>query len=188
MAELRDSAGDPLDPEASRSGIASSLRRTVLRQPLRCLGALLLLACLALPLGTCSYHVDASGQPTVVEDPDQVPEDVERIRQWSFALEGFPTDTLAWLSLLALAWPALATAFLVWKPWGRGAAVVRILEVPLMVFSIALVEFLATFFVSRAFGAYVAFTGAAVYCVGALSDDVTAVRDWLRKRQRGTTS
>ena len=153
------------------------------QQPLRAIGAALVLLCLALPLGTCSYHVDAAGQPVGVENPSQLPEGIELVRQWSFALEGFPTDTLAWLGLLALSWPTLAAAFLSWKPTGRFALAVRVFELPLLAFSIALVNFVSTFFVSRAVGAYVAFVGAGIYCLGAVTEDYRVSRDWLRLKR-----
>jgi hypothetical protein len=165
--------------------VLNAIRAT---QPLRAIGAALVLLCLALPLGTCSYHVDAAGQPIGVENPNQLPEGVELVRQWSFALEGFPTDTLAWLGLLALCWPAVAAVLLTWRPRGRFALAVRVLELPLMAFSIALVDFFSTFFVSRAIGAYVAFVGAGIYCLGAVTEDYRASRDWLRQKRSASAT
>ena len=163
------------------NGSSSTFKTAIRIGNLRGLGAGLLVTGLVLPLGTSSYYVDAAGRPVGVEDPGALPDGVERVRQWTFALEGFPTDTLAWLGLLALAWPAVATAILSWKSGTRWALLIRTLEPPLMVFTIALIEFLSTFFVARAGGAYLAFAGAAIYCIGALADDTRATRSWLRK-------
>jgi hypothetical protein len=46
----------------------------------------MLLLWLVAPRGTSAYYVDAAGLPVGVEDPRQLPERVERVRRWSFAL------------------------------------------------------------------------------------------------------
>jgi hypothetical protein len=152
-------------------------------QRLRFLGATLLLVSLALPMGSCTYFVDAKGRRVTADDPGGLPADATEVSHWAYALESFDAhEVLSWATLVAFVWPTLAAASLVWRPRGGGALAVRLLEGPLLVLSISIVDFVSTFFVNhRAFGAYAAFLALTLYLCGAVIDDVTVYRAWRQR-------
>lgn len=148
------------------------------------LGALLLLLSVAFPMSTCSHYEDAGGKRLTLGAGENPPEDATEVVQYNYAFEGFqPLDPREWVRAFGFAWPILAVAIQKLRKRGAVVLVVRILEPPLIVGSVLLVEFLATFFADRrAVGAYLAFLALGVYAMAAIWADVAAYRNWRRQR------
>jgi len=160
---------------------------------LKVLGALLLLVALALPLSTCTHHVDAQGKSLDLVSRDKWPEDAQEVVSYGYVLSGlYPLEGQDfWTSvqainltvLLAFIWPVLALVVLHQKPLGPVAIAVRVLEVILVPASIGLIDFGASFLTTRAIGAYWAYCALGVYAIGAIWSDVTLYRGWRMQRR-----
>ena len=160
---------------------------------LKVLGALLLLVALALPLSTCTHHVDAQGKSLDLVSRDEWPEDAKEVVRYRYVLSGlYPLEGQDyWTSvratdltlLLAFIWPVLALAVLHRKPLGPVAIAVRGLEVILVPASIGLINFSASFLTTRAIGAYWAYCALGVYAIGAIWSDLTLYKGWRRERR-----
>ncbi len=147
---------------------------------LKLVGAGLVLVSLALPVASCSHFEDAHGRRVRVQG--EAPAGVRSVVDYSYPLEGFDAaDPSDWLVVLAYTWPALALACLRRWPRGGRALTVRLLELPLVAGSLALVDLLATLFVERrAVGFYVAAAGLLAYAAGALWADGRLLRERRR--------
>ncbi len=148
---------------------------------LKLVAAVLLLASLALPMASCSRYEDAEGNRVRVAEGDEPPAGVRRVVEHTYALEDFdPLELESWLVLAAFGWPLAALAVRWRRPTGFATGAVRLLELPLVAGSFALIDFLATFLTERReIGAWVAFTALALYAAAAVWDDVR----WWRGRR-----
>lgn len=160
---------------------------------LKVLGALLLLVALALPLSTCTHHVDAQGKSLDLVSRDEWPEDAREVVSYGYVLDGLhplegqnywtSVQTVDLALLLAFIWPVLALAVLHRKPLGPVSIAVRVLEVILVPASIGLIDFSASFLTTRAIGAYWAYCALGVYAIGAIWSDLTLYQAWRTKRR-----
>jgi hypothetical protein len=139
-----------------------------------------------LPMSTCTHYVDKEGMRVFVEEGKPLPEGVSERFSYNYALEGFgPLEPGLWVRAFAFVWPALGVVVLHWRKRGAIVGCVRILELPLIVGSFYLVDFISTFLGDRrSFGAYVAFVALGTYALGALWADVALYRE--RRQRRGT--
>jgi hypothetical protein len=157
-----------------------------LSQRFKSLGALLLLASLALPIAkSCSAGFqDAQGKPVFPAADGTLPAGVRPSpikNVYAFDKVHGIRDVL--LMLLLFSWPVIPLGVLYWKPKGWIAFVTRILEPVLVATSGGFIEFIATFFTGgRAIGAYTAFAALAAYAVGAIWQDVVVFRNWRAER------
>ncbi len=151
---------------------------------LKMLGALLLLVSLMLPMATCTSYENEEGRQVSVDDIENLPEGVHKVVQSEYALEGFdPLNGEDWLTVLAFVWPVLTIAALWWKPRGRVAIAVRVLELLFLTGSYLFIDFISSFFVDdRAIGAYLAFLALGLYALGAIWSDVLLYRSWKTGR------
>jgi hypothetical protein len=148
------------------------------------LGALLLLVSVAFPMSTCSHYEDAEGNRVKVAEGETPPEGLTEVIDEDYALEDFDTGDLGdWVRVLAFGWPIVAVAILYRHKRSRSVVVVRVLEPPLIVGSIYVVDFLSTFFADhRASGAYLAFLALGIYAIATLWADVVVWREWKARR------
>ena len=152
---------------------------------LKCLGALMLLGSLALPIARGCARVQ-NPQETADTHASSRKETSPSVGEYEYVyvLKSFdPADTDNWATLLIFVWPTIAVGILAWRKKGVSLTV-RILEPFLITYSFVVVNLLSTFFTSgRAIGAYVAFTALGIYAVGALWSDVNAFQEWRSARK-----
>ena len=148
-------------------------------------GAILLLASLALPMASCRHYEDARGQWGETRRGQPPPAGAREVVAYQYAWSGLERDDpVSWLPLLAFVWPPLLIGLLRrWKT-GRAAVLLRVLEVLLLAYSSWTVYLAATLFVDRMeSGAYLALLALFLYALGAVRDDAIAYRTWRRARQ-----
>jgi hypothetical protein len=116
---------------------------------------------------------------------EPIPEGIITKTEYYWALEHFELASAdAWHRLFLFVWPIFAVIFLLRRPRGKVALGVRILELPLALYSIWAVEFISTFLTSgRAIGAYTAVGGFSLYVLGAIWTDARLLRVWRDERR-----
>lgn len=151
---------------------------------LKIAGALLLLISLALPMSSCRHYVDARGERLEVPAGQTPPQGAREVVSYHYAFEGFNVrEPDSWLLLLQFLWPALFLGVQLRLRRGRTMVALRILEIPLLVYSSVLIDLNAGLFASRLeAGAYLAFSALGFYSIGAIGEDVGAFRRWRRER------
>jgi len=154
-------------------------------QRCKTVGAILVLVSILLPMSTCTTYRDSQGQVAYLKQGEPIPEGVIKKTEYNWALEHFePTRADAWHKLSLFVWPIFAAIFLVRRPRGKVALGVRVLELPLALYSIWAVEFISTFLTSgRAIGAYTAIGGLSLYVLGAIWADAQLLRIWRNERR-----
>lgn len=145
-------------------------------QRLSLLGALLVTVSFALPFYTCTRYVDAAGEAVEVEEGAPVPEGVTAVMEPHRPMDGLDLSDLdEYPLLLTFLWPiALVGARLVW-PRMRELRVVATLESLLIVWTGWVFHAFSTVG-DRAWGAYVAFAGLALYAGAFVADLAGRIR------------
>ncbi len=148
---------------------------------LKLLGALLLIASIALPMSSCTVTEEPDDKHVFVSPESKTSNDEI---EYTYVLDYFDHgDPATWITLIVFSWPVLALAFLQWKRDGRAAMVIRGLEPLLLIGSLIWVEFISTFFADRReIGAYLAFCAIGIYAIGAIWSDVALYRNWKYER------
>ena len=152
---------------------------------LKIAGALLLLASLALPMGSCTRHEDEKGNPVEVAKGAPVPAGTREVVTYDYALDDFDLKEAGWwVRLLAFAWPAVFAGLFAWRKRGRVVVALRLLEPVLVAGSLYLVVLLSSAAVERReSGAYLAFCALGIYGLASLWEDAVAWRSWRRERR-----
>ena len=146
------------------------------------LGALLVAISFALPFYTCTRHVDASGEAVEVEEGAPLPPGVTAVVETTRPIEGFDfSDPETWPLAISFLWPlALVGARALW-PRLRGLRALSALEVLLIAGSGWVFQAYSSVG-DRAWGAYVAFVGLAIYAGACVAEIVPRIRGWLERR------
>ena len=145
-------------------------------QRLSLLGAVLVTVSFALPFYTCTRHVDAAGEAVEIEEGAPVPEGVTAVVELHRPMDGLDLSDLdEYPLLLTFLWPiALVGARRIW-PRMRELRVLTALESLLILWTGWVFHAFSTVG-DRAWGAYVAFAGLALYAGAFVMDLVHRVR------------
>jgi hypothetical protein len=139
--------------------------------------AALLLVCVVLPFSTCSYGVDKDGVASAWSEKPAV--EIRHEHRYPWIMIARHND---WQLLLAIIWPipVVVCRRLARRRWQNMALLV--LEPALVVSGMALVDFVSSFLVRPAIGAYLMQVAYVVYGAAWLSDVLAIVRTRLRRR------
>jgi hypothetical protein len=151
---------------------------------MKVVGAILLLASLALPMASCRHYEDAQGLWVDTAKGQPPPAGAREVVVYQYAWSGLKQEDPSLLPLLAFVWPPVLIGLLLRWRSGRAAVLLRVLEILLLAFSFWTVNLLATLFVDRMeSGAYLAFVALGLYTLGAAWEDASAFRRWRQARQ-----
>jgi len=151
---------------------------------LKVIGALLLVACFALPMTSCTSYEDTEGKPVIVF-ADGVPAPGVRsvtVRHYLWQ-ELDAHDPESWLRVAVFLGPAAAVIFARRRPKSRARTALWVMEPVLLagvVYSLWSMTFLT--FYDADVGWYVASAGVATYFVGWLGEAYQRWRQWTRRR------
>ena len=159
-----------------------SAERGALARRFSALGALLVAVSFALPFYTCTHHVDANGEAVEVEEGAPLPPGVTAVVETTRPIEGLDlTDPETWPLAVAFLWPlALVGARALW-PRLRALGMLSALEALLIAGSGWVFQAYSSVG-DRAWGAYVAFVGLAIYAGAFVAGVVPRIRGWLERR------
>jgi hypothetical protein len=153
---------------------------------LKVTGALLLVACFALPMKSCTQYLDETGKRVPVASGEAPATGVRPVTTRYYLLEELRADDpWSWLRVAVFICPAAVVAYTRRRPAARLAQVLWFIE-PLILAGVAFSLWYITFIFSRPdVGYYVAVGGLAIYFLGWVNE---AWRKWrARGRQRPTS-
>jgi hypothetical protein len=168
-------------------GWLSEMRVSRVSDLLKVIGALLLVACLALPMKSCTGYEDPAGKPVIV-GADGVPAPgarsvTERYYLWD---ELHAHDPVSWLRVAVFLGPAAAVIFTRRRPNSRAAKALWLMEPVLLagvVYSLWHMWYMNFPVYSTDVGWYVASAGAASYFAGWLGQAYQRWCQWRRQRR-----
>jgi len=151
---------------------------------LKVIGALLLVACFALPMKSCTSYENTKGRPVNV-GVDGVPTPgvqsvTERYYLWEELSSGEPKS---WLRVAVFLGPAAAVMFTRRRPKSRATKVLWVMEPVLLAGVIYSLWSMTFLFYEPDIGWYVASAGVASYFSGWLGESYERWRQWRRRRQ-----
>jgi hypothetical protein len=149
---------------------------------LKVIGALLLVACFALPMKSCTSYVDTAGNPVPFGAGEVPAPGVRSVTERHFLWEELDAhDTESWLRVAIFLGPAAAVTFARRRPKSRASRAVWLIE-PVLLAGVAYSLWYMTFlFYDADVGWYVASVGVASYFAGWLGD---AYQRWCQWRCR----
>lgn len=151
---------------------------------LKVIGALLLVACFALPMKSCTGYEDTQGKPVIV-GTDGVPAPgvryvTERYYLWEELHAG---DSVSWLRVAVFLGPAAAVMFARRRPKTHARTALWVIE-PALLAGVLYSLWCITFpFYTADVGWYVACVGVASYFAGWLGETYQRGWHWKRRRQ-----
>ena len=151
---------------------------------LKVIGSLLLVACFALPMKSCSGYEDVQGKP-VIGGVDGVPAPgVRRVTERYYLWEELNAgDPKSWLSVAVFLGPAAAVMFARRRPKSRARKALWVLE-PVLLVGVVYSLWSITFpFYTAEIGWYAACAGVASYFAGWLGEAYQGWWHWRRRRQ-----
>jgi hypothetical protein len=152
-------------------------------------GALLLVACFALPMKSCTDYVDETGKQVSVAPGKAPAAGVRSITTRFYLLEELHADDpWSWLVVAVFAGPAAIVAYTRRRPAARLAKVLWCME-PLLLAGVAFSLWYITFLFSRPdVGYYVAGVGLAIYFLGWVGEAWEKWRVWKQQRLRSRST
>jgi hypothetical protein len=153
---------------------------------LKVTGALLLVACFALPIKSCSGYEDPEGKPIIV-GADEVPAPgmryvTERRYLWE---ELHADDPMSWLRVAVFLGPAATVMFARRRPKSRARTALWVIQPVLIAGVVYSLWYMTFLFYAPDVGWYVACVGVASYFAGWLGEACQRWWQWRRRRQPG---
>lgn len=156
---------------------------------LKVIGALLLLACFALPMKSCTTQRDEAGKLVVVAPSDPIPQGVRTVNSYYYLLDEFRADDpWTWFAIVGFICPAAAVAYSRSRPRSRPSRAIWFIEPMLIVWVILSIEYVSFFIFHASYnleiGTYVAIAGVSLYSLGWISEAYGRLRAWWQRRRR----
>jgi len=151
---------------------------------LKVTGALLLMACFALPMKSCTHYEDAQGKP-VTSGADEAPAPGARPVTQRYYLWEEPraNDPMSWLRVAVFLGPAAAVMITRRRPKTRATKVLWVMEPVLLAGVVYSLWYMTFLFYDPDVGLYVASAGVASYFGGWLGEAYQRWRHWRRQRR-----
>ena len=151
---------------------------------LKVIGALLLVACFALPMKSCSSYENPEGRPVIVGANEAPAPGVRSVTERYYLWEELSTDDpQSWLRVAVFLGPAAAVMFTRRRPKTRATKVLWVME-PVLLVGVVYSLWSITFpFYTAEIGWYAACAGVASYFAGWLGEAYEGWWQWRRRRQ-----
>jgi hypothetical protein len=156
---------------------------------LKVIGALLLVACFALPMKSCTSYEGAEGKPVIVGAEGVPASGVRRVTERYYLWDELHAhDPMSWLRVAVFLGPAAAVVFARRRPESRARAALWVMEPVLLagvVYSLWYMTFwhMTFLFYTADVGCYVASVGVVSYFAGWLVEAYRRWWQWRRRRQ-----
>lgn len=156
---------------------------------LKVIGALLLLACFALPVKSCTTQRDEAGKLVVVAPGEPLPQGVRTATTYYYLLDEFSAnDPWTWFTILGFIGPVAAVAYSRSRPASRSSRAIWFIEPMLIVWVIFSIWYVSFFIFHASYhleiGTYVAIAGASLYSLGWISEAYGKLRSWWQRHRR----
>lgn len=156
---------------------------------LKVIGALLLLACFALPMKSCTTQRDEAGKLVLVTPGKPLPQNVRTVTTYYYLLDEFSADApWTWFVIVGFICPAAAVAYSRSHPASRASRAIWFIEPLLIVWVTFSIEYVSFFIFHASYkleiGTYVAIAGASLYSLGWITEAYGRLRAWSQRRRR----
>jgi hypothetical protein len=151
---------------------------------LKVIGALLLAACFALPMKSCTSYENTEGRPVIVGADEAPAPGVRSVTERYYLWEELSTDDpQSWLRVAVFLGPAAAVMVRRRRPKTRAMKVLWVMEPVLLAGVIYSLWYMTFPFYDADVGGYVASAGVASYFAGWLGEAYEGWWQWRRQRQ-----
>ena len=148
---------------------------------IKVVGAVLLLACFALPMSSCTRHVDKDGKGVASLADGSYPANTQTIKTHHYLLERVKSsEPLSWLNVAAFIWPTIFLLLARYRAPSRLVSVLWFTE-PLLLAGSGFVIFVSTIVDDAEIGYYIGWAGVGIYVFGWVIEAVTKWRTWIKK-------